>query len=123
MKEEPDPALFNQRYLPVAVLLEGKFHSVFSSRIPSEITTNKDIGFKDSSEHNKMIVISNGDLISNYVSKKGAVYPLGYDRFTNQTYGNKNFILNCVDYLCDQENIVALRGKEFKIRLLDHAKT
>jgi len=69
-----------------------------------------------------MIVISDGDMISNYVSKRGTMYPLGYDLLTRQTYGNKNFILNCVDYLCDQENIVALRGKEFKIRLLDHAK-
>jgi ABC-2 type transport system permease protein len=51
------------------------------------------------------------------------MYPLGYDRYTKQVYGNKNFILNCVDYLCGNENIVALRGKEFRIRLLDNAKT
>jgi ABC-2 type transport system permease protein len=51
------------------------------------------------------------------------MYPLGYDRYTNQVYGNKNFILNCIDYLCGNENVVALRGKEFRIRLLDKAKT
>jgi len=123
LKQDPDPAFFTQQYLPVAVLLEGKFQSVFRGRIPQEILNNKDIAFKDTSQGSKMIVISDGDMIANYVSKKGAIYPLGYDRFTNQTYGNRNFILNCVDYLCDNENIVALRGKEFKIRLLDPAKS
>ena len=123
LKEDPDPTYFSQQYLPVAVLLEGKFQSVFHSRVPEEIKNNKDIAFKDSGVQNKMIVISDGDMIANYVSKKGNIYPLGYDRFTNQTYGNRNFILNCVDYLCDNENIVSLRGKEFKIRLLDPAKS
>ena len=122
LKEDPDPAYFSQQYLPVAILLEGKFQSVFRNRVPDEILTNKEIAFRDTGKENKMIVISDGDIISNFVSKKGNIYPLGYDRFTNQTYGNRNFILNCVDYLCDNENIVSLRGKEFKIRLLDPAK-
>ncbi len=122
LKEDPDPKYFSQQYLPIAVLLEGKFQSVFRNRVPQEILTNKEIAFKDSGKENKMIVISDGDMIASYVSKKGNILPLGYDRYTNQTYGNKNFILNCIDYLCDNENIVSLRGKEFKIRLLDHTK-
>ncbi len=122
LKEDPDPAYFSQQYLPVAVLLEGKFESVFRNRVPAEILNIKEIAFIDAGIANKMIVISDGDMIGNYVSKKGNIYPLGYDRFTQQTYGNRNFILNCVDYLCDNENIVSLRGKEFKIRLLDPAK-
>ncbi len=122
LKEDPDPAYFSQQYLPVAILMEGKFQSVFRSRVPIEILNNKDIAFKDTGIANKMIVIADGDIIANYVNKKGNIYPLGYDRFTNQTYGNRNFILNCVDYLCDNENIVSLRGKEFKIRLLDPAR-
>lgn len=123
LKQDPDPSFFSQQYLPVAILLEGKFQSVFKNRIPKEIAENKDIGYHDAGVDNKMIVIADGDIIANYVSKKGNIYPLGYDRFTNQTYGNRNFILNCVDYLCDNENIVSLRGKEFKIRLLDPSKT
>jgi len=122
LREEPDPALFNQRYLPVAALLEGTFHSVFAKRIPPQIAADSSIGFKEVSVPNKMIVISDGDIIASYVSKRGTIYNLGYDRFTHQIYGNKNFILNCVDYLCDQENIVSLRSKEFKIRQLDPAK-
>jgi ABC-2 type transport system permease protein len=123
LKQDPDPSYFAQQYLPIAVLLEGKFQSVFKGRLSEEILNDKQIGFKESSPANKMIVISDGDIIANYVSKKGTILPLGYDRFTNQTYGNRNFILNCVDYLCDNENIVSLRGKEFRIRLLDPAKS
>jgi ABC-2 type transport system permease protein len=122
LKQEPDPTYFNQGNLPIAVLLEGTFPSLYSRRVPAELIANKSLDFRDSSVENRMIVISDGDIISNYVSKKGSMYPLGFDRFTNQVYGNKNFILNCVDYLCDQENIVSLRGKEFKIRMLDKAK-
>ena len=70
-----------------------------------------------------MIVISDGDIIANYVNKKGTMYPLGYDRFTQQYYGNKNFILNCIDYLCDETGILELRGKEIKLRMLDPVKT
>jgi len=123
LEEEPDPSLFRKKNLPVAVLLEGTFHSNYSKRIPQAIIDSKEINFKENSEPGKMIVISDGDIIANYVSKKGTMYPLGYDRFTQQNYGNKNFILNCVDYLCDENGILELRGKELKLRLLDPVKT
>jgi ABC-2 type transport system permease protein len=69
-----------------------------------------------------MIVVSDGDVISSFVSKKGNVYPLGYDRFTRQTFGNKSFVLNCIDYLCDNDAVLELRSKEIRLRLLDPAK-
>jgi ABC-2 type transport system permease protein len=70
-----------------------------------------------------MIVVSDGDIIKNYVSKKdSAAYPLGYDRFTKQTFANKNFILNAVDYLADDDNIIEARTKEVKLRTLDKGK-
>jgi ABC-2 type transport system permease protein len=122
LKDDPDPSYFSQQYLPIAILLEGKFPSVFKGRLSKEILDDKTIGYKEQSPDNRMIVVADGDVIANYVSKKGNIYPLGYDRFTQQTYGNKNFILNCIDYLCDNGNIVSLRGKEFRIRLLDPAK-
>lgn len=123
LRDEPDPALFTRSGIPVAILLEGKFISNYKGRIPDVIANSKEIGFTDRSKATKMIVVSDGDVISNFVSKKGAMYPLGYDRITRQTYGNRNFILNSVDYLCDQNDILELRGKEFKIRLLDPTKT
>lgn len=123
LQDQPDQREYNKMYLPVAVLLEGKFRSNFVNRIPESIATSKEIGFKALSDSTKMIVISDGDIIASHVSKKGTIYPLGYDRYTQQTYGNKNFILNCVDYLCDDSGILELRGKEFKLRLLDSSKT
>lgn len=123
LRDEPDPSLFTKAGLPVAVLLEGSFVSNYKNRIPDAIRNSPEINFKERSVRTKMIVVSDGDIISNYVSKKGAIYPLGYDRITRQTYGNRNLILNAVDYLCDQTDILELRGKEFKIRLLDPAKT
>jgi ABC-2 type transport system permease protein len=123
LQTEADPTMFNKPHIPVAVLLEGTFHSVFANRLPQELLADTAIRFQSASKENKMIVISDGDIISNYANDNGRMYPLGFDRYTNQMYGNKNFILNCIDYLCGNENVVALRGKEFRIRLLDKAKT
>lgn len=122
LRDEPDPALYNKQFLPVAVLLEGNFRSNFTNRIPAAVSESPEIGFASRSVHTKMIVVSDGDIIASYINKKGNIYPLGVDRYTKQTYGNKNFILNCVDYLCDDSGILELRGKEFKLRLLDPAK-
>ncbi len=123
LRDEPDPKLFNKHYIPAAVLLEGNFVSNYLNRIPDALARSPEIDFKDKSVENSMIVVSDADIISNYVSKKGNIYMLGYDRFTGQTYGNRNFILNCVDYLCGMKDILSLRGKEFRLRLLDPSKT
>ncbi len=122
LREKADPLMFNRRNIPIAVLLEGSFNSNYENRLPTAIATSRDIDFKVKSVDTKMIVVSDGDVISSYVSKKGNVYPLGYDRFTRQTFGNKSFILNCIDYLCDNKGVLELRAKEIKMRLLDPAK-
>lgn len=122
LREKADPMMFTRRNIPIAVLLEGSFNSNYENRLPTIIATSSDINFKPKSVDTKMIVVSDGDVISSYVSKKGNVYPLGYDRFTRQTFGNKSFILNCIDYLCDNKGVLELRSKEIKLRLLDPAK-
>lgn len=122
LREKADPMMFSRRNIPIAVLLEGSFNSNYENRLPTIIATSSDINFKPKSVDTKMIVVSDGDVISSYVSKKGNVYPLGYDRFTRQTFGNKSFILNCIDYLCDNKGVLELRSKEIKLRLLDPAK-
>ncbi|MCG3168072.1 MAG: hypothetical protein POELPBGB_03872 [Bacteroidia bacterium] len=120
---KPDEALFSKSYEPVAVLLEGEFESVFTNRIPPQIKESKEINFKEKSITNKMIVISDGDVIKNkYKASTGEVFPLGYDPYTEQTYGNKKFILNCVNYLCDDSGLISVRARELKIRLLDKKK-
>ena len=116
---EPDRSLFNKPYQPTAVLLEGEFESTFRYRMqPSQ--DGESLPFKESIDHSKMIVISDGDIIRNEVRKEtGEIYPLGYDRNSGQTYGNLKFVLNCIDYLCDDSGILTVRGKEVKLRLLN----
>jgi len=123
LQQEPDPKQFHKGNLPVAVLLEGSFTSNFRNRIPEAIASSPEIKFREQGIPTKMIVVSDGDVIASYISKKAKVFPLGYDRFTGETYGNRNFILNCMDYLLDDSGLMTLRTKEFKIRLLDKNKT
>jgi ABC-2 type transport system permease protein len=119
MEFKPDPKMFPVSNIPVAVLLEGTFTSAFKNRILSqEMLNSKELGYRDSSVNNQMIVISDGDIIRNDVSK-GNPMPLGYDKFTRTTFGNKSFIQNAVDYLCDDSGLMSVRNKVIKLRLID----
>ncbi|NVO03165.1 MAG: gliding motility-associated ABC transporter substrate-binding protein GldG, partial [Bacteroidetes bacterium] len=112
LRKDPDERMYTKSYLPVAVLLEGKFESVFKNRIPPEIYEDKSIGFKEvCAKDNKMIVISDGDIIRNQLQmSNGNLYPLplGFDRYTKQQFGNKDFILNCIDYLSDESGLISV---------------
>lgn len=120
---KPSEALFNKPNEAVAVLLEGEFESVFTNRIPPAIKESSEIGFKEKSVSNKMVVVSDGDIIKNkYRASTGEVFPLGYDVYTRQTFANKKFILNCVNYLCDDSGLISVRAREIKIRLLNKKK-
>ncbi len=120
---KPDENQFRDSYRPVAVLLEGKFESVFKNRVPPQIAHDSTIAYKSNGVDNKMIVISDGDIIRNEVQYSAhKPYPLGYDIYTKQTYGNKNFILNCVNYLCDDSGLIGVRSRELTLRLLDKKK-
>ena len=102
------------------------FHSVYKNRLFDTITNKKEYHFKESSVPNRMIVISNGDVIRNDVQTTNGVkypMPLGYDKYTRETFGNKEFILNCIDYLCDDSGLIEVRSRELKLRLLDKTKT
>jgi len=106
----------------VSVLIEGKFQSIFKNRIWEGIDKTT---YKSESIQSKMIVISDGDIIKNRVRGVGSniqMEALGYDRYSRKTYGNRNFLLNCVDYLCDDEGWMNLRSREVKLRLLDKTK-
>ncbi|MEI7977417.1 MAG: gliding motility-associated ABC transporter substrate-binding protein GldG [Bacteroidota bacterium] len=119
---EPDENLFRTGgNKTMAILLEGEFSSSFEFIFDK--TKNPELDFKPKVENNKMIIISDGDVIRNqYSQSKGQVFPLGYDRYANQQFGNKRFLLNCVDYLCDDSGIIEVRSKEVTLRLLDKAK-
>ncbi|MBK9637398.1 MAG: gliding motility-associated ABC transporter substrate-binding protein GldG [Bacteroidetes bacterium] len=120
MQYKPDPKMFPQKDVPVALLMEGSFTSLYKNRIPPAIAESKEIDFKDSSAQTKVIVISDGDIIRNDIVK-GSPVPLGFDRYTNTTYGNKSFFLNIMDYFCDDSGLMSVRSKEFRLRMIDPA--
>lgn len=113
--EETTPEEYEGKgLLPVAVLLEGKFKSAYQNRVlPFSDNTFQAVG-KD----NKMIVISDGDVIKNQLDK-GAPLELGFDKWTNQLYGNKEFLMNCVNYLLDDNGLINIRSKDVDLPLLN----
>ncbi len=117
----PDERQFRNSFQPVAILLEGAFESNYKDRISSAIKNSKQIGFKETGRQTKMIVISDGDVIRNEF-QRGQLVPLGYDMYMQQMFGNKNFILNCVNYLCDDSGLISVRAREITLRLLDKKK-
>ncbi len=119
-RTQPDPSMFTSGNVPLAVLLEGKFNSLFQYR---EGAKTDALPYKSSIDNGKMIVVADGDVIRNQRKQStGEIFPLGYDRYTNQQFGNKRFLLNCMDYLCDDSGIIEVRAKEIKLRLLDKGK-
>ncbi|WP_423126612.1 gliding motility-associated ABC transporter substrate-binding protein GldG [Gaoshiqia sp. Z1-71] len=119
----PARDLFHRQQVPVGILLEGVFPSVFQNRMTKEF--DPDISALAESRPAKMIVLADGSLIANQVSRReGKIQtrPLGYDNYSQQTFGNKEFLVNAVNYLCDDAGIMSLRSRVFKIRLLDKVK-
>lgn len=113
---------YNRSNIPVAVLVEGTFESVFNNRPISKYNHGNPFEFKPSSVYNRMIVVSDADVIRNDVHRRadGAyISPLGFDRFTKQTFGNKDLVVNMVKYLDDDIGLMSLRTRDFKLRMLD----
>lgn len=123
LREQPDQRAFNKGPYPIALLLEGAFVSSFLHRIPPDIADNPDFGYKSKGKPTKMIVMADGDLARNqFHFQQGYPLPLGYDQYTRQTFGNKDLLLNAVNYLCDETGLISVRSRELKLRMLDTAK-
>jgi len=123
LKEQPDERMFNKGPFPVAVLLEGEFTSAYQFRIPPGLAQNTDLGFRSKSKKTKMILVADGDVVKNqFHYSQGYALPLGFDQYTKQTFGNKEFALNAINYLCDDSGIISVRSRELKLRMLDGAK-
>lgn len=113
--EETTPEEYEGKgLLPVAVLMEGKFKSMYQNRV----LPFKDNSFQATGKDNKMIVISDGDVIKNQLDK-GTPLELGFDKWTNQLYGNKEFLMNCVNYLLDDNGLINIRSKDVDLPLLN----
>ena len=120
VSERPEPKDFPKTSgnIPVAVLLEGKFHSVYQNRVlPFADKTFKPIG-----KESKMIVIADGNVIQNQLDKNNQPLELGYDKWTNNLYANREFLMNCVNYLLDDNGLINIRSKEVDLPILDKEK-
>jgi gliding-associated putative ABC transporter substrate-binding component GldG len=117
-RKDPDPATYNNGVKLVGVLLEGSFSSLFENRIlPGDPRAAR---FKSKGSPAKVIICSDGDLIVNdYDYKRNAPLPLGYDRVTKQTFGNKDFVMHALDYMTDAHGLIGARSKQIDIRALD----
>lgn len=126
LRYDPDPTKFDKPYQPVAVLLEGQFPSLYENRVsPEMLTTLKDIkaDFRSKGDDAKIMVISYGKLINNlYNPEKNDYMPMGFNTFEKQIFGNKDFVINTIEYMFDEKGILAARAKEVKLRLLDTVK-
>ena len=117
--EEPNPGEYaNKGMMPVAVLLEGKFHSMYENRVlPFDDKT-----FANTGKASKMIVISDADVAKNQLDKNFQPLELGYDKWTSVLYGNKDFMMNCVNYLLDDNGLINIRSKDVSLPMLDVEK-
>jgi len=120
IEQQPDPKAFQSEPKITGVLLEGKFTSNFKNRPQPDGV--RGIPTAAESVPTKMVIVSDGDLFKNQVGADGSPFPLGYDRYTRQTFGNKNLLLNIADYLTDDSGLIELRNKEVQLRLLDKAR-
>lgn len=126
LKEPPSPEDYVSGELPLAVLLEGNFTSLYRNRPLDpldQLRNSKIIGFKEEGEFTKMIVVADGDLIKNHYNPvTGKISPLGLDRYTGEIFGNKEFLLNAMNYLCDDSGLISIRSRTVRLRLLDETK-
>ena len=117
--EETSPNHYlNTGNIPLSVLLEGSFHSMFENRVLAFDQKS----FQALGKANKMIVISDGDLIRNQLDKNFQPVELGYDQRSGNLYDNKDFLMNCVNYLLDDNGLINIRSKDLDLPLLDKEK-
>lgn len=119
---DTDQQEYNKGEKTISYLLEGTFSSLYQNRIlPSDPRSKY---FQERSQPTKIIVCSDGDLVVNEIDRRsGNPLPLGFDKVSQHTYGNKDFVLNALDYLVDENGVINARGKEVKLRPLDSLKT
>lgn len=119
---QPDPALYNAANLPIGVLLEGNFESFYLNYPVPDGVYPSDWKLIPHGQPSSIFVLTDGDIAANEVQYEQGAFraqPLGYDRYTQQTFGNRDFIMNIVNYMTDETGLMELRSREFKLRLLN----
>jgi ABC-2 type transport system permease protein len=121
LREQLKPELFNQGPVPVGILLEGKFSSLFKNRFKPDGVAEADI--KTQSISTRIAVFSDADIILNsFDPKTGVALPVGYDQFTRQTFANRDLMMNLLAFMTDDNGIIQTRSKKVEVRLLDKNK-
>jgi gliding-associated putative ABC transporter substrate-binding component GldG len=127
VRTEDDIKTFTKAHLPIAMLLEGRFNSLFANRISAASADSlKNIHqqpfLATAAMENKMIVMSDADIASNVVTQNEGPLAMGTNQFTKTQYANKDFIINCIEYLTNPSGILVARSKTLELRLLDPGK-
>lgn len=109
----------------IAVLLEGSFTSLYKNRMGEQIAKSKDVNFLDhATRPSKIMVIGDGALFKNETAANNTkTFPLGYDKFLKRgVYGNRDYLLNTVNYMLNEERLIEIRSRNFDLRLLNKTK-
>lgn len=127
VKTASDPKVFQQSAIPVGVLLEGKFQSLYANRISVAMADSLSQVYhqpflKSAEKTARIIVCADGDLVVNDLNDRGPL-PLGYSKDINYTFANAEFLSNCLDYCVNPSGILEARAKDYSLRLLDPEKT
>jgi ABC-2 type transport system permease protein len=121
LEQEPAIEQFKSGETVLAYLLEGEFQSAFKNRLAPN---NESLAPKLESPDNSMMVFGDGDIIKNHVSSSGNAFPLGYNQFSKSQFnGNKQLIVNALNYLLGNEKLINIRAKEVNLRLLNKSET
>ncbi len=127
VRSQEDLYSFNKSYIPVAVLLEGKFNSLFSNRLPKmvidsvKMSTGKPY-LSAAIKAGKQIVVADGDIVTNEVSNTTGPLPMGLIQMENYRFANRAFFLNSIDYLSSDNALFESRNKTVVLRLLNKQK-
>ncbi len=127
IKTEDDLRTFNKSFVTVAVLLEGKFPSLYANRLTNALrdtlaaySAKPFVG--TATKESKQVVVSDADIVTNVVTQSEGPIAMGTQQFENYAFANKDFLLNTVDYMVSQSGILETRSKDITLRLLDKQK-
>jgi ABC-2 type transport system permease protein len=127
IKTEDDLRTFNRSYVPVAVLLEGQFSSLYANRFSTALrdtlASYSNLAFAPAGvKASKQVVVSDGDLVTNVVTESQGPLPMGTQQYENYQFANRDFLMNVVDYMVNKSGILETRTKDITLRLLDKEK-
>jgi len=124
VQSDEDFSSFRNSYLPVAVLLEGNFASLFvgraSAALQDSVLRASGVPYAAATRSpNRQIVVSDADIVTNPVSAAMGPQSMGELPFENYRFANRDFFLNALDYLVSERKLYESRNKDFVLRLLD----